>query len=691
MNIYWCKDCKVPIIGSVNISQSTEKNSSKLYDLFNKNYSDIDDLIIEKTLEKNSDSENVFLDYKLKKSNFDDWIDNFKLKINNWFNNNKSNNKYPSKLERGFEKILYQTNDKYNAFTSNLEDKYKIIIPYQKESFTELIEYLISKFKHLLKNCELSNGEISKYINKYSPILDQFVADKNKMLDLTCPSCNADLIYMAPDIRPVFMEERILLSEIFQVNFAKENIWKDHKSRYYIDGEKANFNLSDIYEVEITDRKIKQIKKRIEDNTKKVDFTKFIDYNDKHINRLINYSSDIIKKTTKVFSDRYQIISFSGGKDSTVVSDLVRKSLQDNHLLHIFGDTTLEFPTTYDYINKLREKDLPPFLVPDTSKHDFFKLVDRMGPPSRIISWCCSIFKTGPIGKLFHDISKENKILTYYGIRRNESIGRSQYSKISQSPKIEKQMVFSPIIDWKEVDIWLYLLKENVEYNKAYEYGYSRVGCWMCPNNSKWSEFLTKIFFPDKSKMWNDKLVKFAKNIGKPDPKTYVRNGKWKARHGGRGLSNYSSIQEGEPCTSDDNVITYNLSKKITPELYELFKPFGTLDYTIGNQLLNEIFILDSDNNDPIFSLQGNEGSNQLRIKIIRDDNTRLLIQRIECQLRKYQNCIYCSACRNVCPNDAISLVNGYKIDENKCDHCMKCVAHFHKGCLIVKALEDYQ
>ena len=638
MNIYWCNNCKVPIIGSVNICQGTE-NNNKLHDLFIKIYSDIDDLIIEKTLEKNSNSENLFSDYKTKKQDIDDWVDNFKLNINRWFSNNKENDRYVNKLERSFEKEL---------------------------------------------------NELNRNINTYSSIIGQFVIDNNEILNFACPECNTDLQYLAPDVRPVFMEERILLSEIFQKDYTEKNIWKDHNSRYYINGEKANFNLSDIYEINITNKQIKKIQNKIKDNAKEVDFTKFIKYNEKHINRLTKYSSDIIKKTKKVFSDRYQIVSFSGGKDSTVVSNLVRKSLSDNHILHIFGDTTLEFPTTYDYINKLREKDLPPFLIPDTSKHDFFKLVDRMGPPSRIISWCCNIFKTGPIGKLFQDISEESKILTYYGIRRNESIGRSRYSKISQSPKIEKQIVFSPIIDWKEVDIWLYLLKENVKYNKAYEYGYSRVGCWMCPNNSKWSEFLTKIFFPDKSKMWNDKLVKFAKNIGKPDPETYVKNGKWKARHGGRGLSNYSSIQEGEPCTSDDNVITYNLTKKITPELYELFKPFGTLDHTIGNKLLNEVFILDPDNNNPIFSLQGNEGSNQLRIKIIRDDNTRLLIQRIECQLRKYQNCIYCSACRNVCPNDAISLVKGYKIDDNKCDHCKKCIAHFHKGCLIVKALEDY-
>ena len=34
------------------------------------------------------------------------------------------------------------------------------------------------------------------------------------------------------------------------------------------------------------------------------------------------------------------MISFSGGKDSTVTSHLVRTALGSNDILHVFGDTT---------------------------------------------------------------------------------------------------------------------------------------------------------------------------------------------------------------------------------------------------------------------------------------------------------------------------------------------------------------
>ena len=42
-------------------------------------------------------------------------------------------------------------------------------------------------------------------------------------------------------------------------------------------------------------------------------------------------------------------VSFSGGKDSTVTSDIVRRAFSSNKVYHIFGDTTLEFPLTYEY------------------------------------------------------------------------------------------------------------------------------------------------------------------------------------------------------------------------------------------------------------------------------------------------------------------------------------------------------
>lgn len=61
-----------------------------------------------------------------------------------------------------------------------------------------------------------------------------------------------------------------------------------------------------------------------------------------------------------------------------------------------------------------------------------------------------------------------------------------------------------------------------------------------------------------------------------------------------------------------------------------------------------------------------------------------------ECQMRKYQFCIRCSACDSTCPHGAIDTIHGqYTIDENKCQHCKHCIAKFYNGCIMCDVLSS--
>ena len=66
-----------------------------------------------------------------------------------------------------------------------------------------------------------------------------------------------------------------------------------------------------------------------------------------------NYITEEAIRFVQQYRDKYEIedmmLSFSGGKDSTVTSHIVNRALGTNRVLHIFGDTTLEFPFTYEY------------------------------------------------------------------------------------------------------------------------------------------------------------------------------------------------------------------------------------------------------------------------------------------------------------------------------------------------------
>jgi phosphoadenosine phosphosulfate reductase len=206
-----------------------------------------------------------------------------------------------------------------------------------------------------------------------------------------------------------------------------------------------------------------------------------------------------IYQQIKKFNNRTPVVSFSGGKDSIVVSHLVRNTLNKQSVIHLFGDTTLEQPTTYQFLQEfMSQNESTPFFIERNDNSDFMDMCEQIGPPSRVKSWCCSVFKTGPMGTTLSQM--DMNILTFYGIRRSESLSRSKYKRVVHSPKLQKQIVASPIIDWLDIDIWLYILTENIPFNIAYRQGFSRVGCWCCPNNSEWSDMLSRLYYPDQYK-----------------------------------------------------------------------------------------------------------------------------------------------------------------------------------------------
>lgn len=163
----------------------------------------------------------------------------------------------------------------------------------------------------------------------------------------------------------------------------------------------------------------------------------------------------------------------------------------------------------------------------------------------------------------------------------------------------------SPIFFWKDIEIWLYILAEGIDFNNAYRLGYDRVGCWCCPNNNIRAQFLSRIYMPEKAKAWRSFLLDFASRIGKLDPEVYVDTGKWKARQGGNGLPSANDVKiRFTNCTAEDHAKIYRLVRSFDDELVGMFTPFGRVAPELGKKLLKEVVVLDSRTNVPILSLQ---------------------------------------------------------------------------------------
>ena len=356
-----------------------------------------------------------------------------------------------------------------------------------------------------------------------------------------CPICGRKTRYLTVDLRPVFPEERLLIALFLGKEagqFMNRSVWATG-SRYYIDGKPLSISVQAFAEADA-----EKISERIIASQEIIDYTfydknirLFIQANQHRLAYLKDEAFSFIQRAVKGYGEENIVISFSGGKDSTVTADIVTKALSNPSLVHIFGDTTLEFPTTIEYANRYRTAHpLAIFQIAKNDEQVFYDVCNDIGPPARMMRWCCSMFKTGPIARVINSMYRSQQVLTFYGIRKTESVSRSKYNRIesdAESIKIQQQTVASPIFFWKDIDIWLYILSEGIDFNAAYRIGYDRVGCWCCPNNNQRAQFLSRIYMPEESKKWRKFLIDFAKKIGKPDPEVYVDSEKWKARQGG--------------------------------------------------------------------------------------------------------------------------------------------------------------
>jgi len=517
-----------------------------------------------------------------------------------------------------------------------------------------------------------------------------------------CTLCNGNTTYLCADLRPVFPEERLLLEIIGAKPFAYHDkaIWASN-NRYYIDG-KVKLITTSFYKKN-SPKVIRELLDQYSVQNDYLYFNKsierFIKANQDRLNYLKDEAFTFVQSAAEKYPHESIVLSFSGGKDSTVTADLAARALSNPSLVHIFGDTTLEFPLTMEYAQRFRKNNPKAiFKVAKNKEQNFYKVCEDIGPPARMLRWCCSMFKTGPITRVLNSMYRDRDILTFYGIRKCESVSRSKYNRIednAEAVKIQKQKVASPIFYWKDIDIWLYVLGEQIDFNDAYRLGYARVGCWCCPNNNERAQFLSQIYMPEQAERWRNFLVDFAKRIGKPDAEVYVDTGKWKARQGGNGVVAAEDVKiKFTNCTAEENAKIYKLNKPVDDSFIQLFNPFGRIAPELGRKLINETIVIDIKTNVPILSIQpfSQDGYDfAVKVKTLNVAKHDDLQRMVGYQVRKFNACRKCLKCESLCKFGAISIYGDtYLINEQKCKRCKMCVTakYLDGGCLMDKYLK---
>lgn len=211
-------------------------------------------------------------------------------------------------------------------------------------------------------------------------------------------------------------------------------------------------------------------------------------------------------------------VSFSGGKDSTVLLHLARRIKPD--ITGIFSNTGLEYP---EIVNFVRQCENIKTIKPEKS---FKKVIDENGwpviskkvshiierlqnpsnknelsrkkslnkkygqtyylsekwrflinAPFKISAKCCDIMKKKPLAKY----GKESGEYPIIGVMAEEGGPREKSYKRFGCLIIDGDHIQArPMGFWRESDVWDYIKKYKIEYSDIYDKGEDRTGCMFC-------------------------------------------------------------------------------------------------------------------------------------------------------------------------------------------------------------------
>lgn len=226
------------------------------------------------------------------------------------------------------------------------------------------------------------------------------------------------------------------------------------------------------------------------------------------------------------------VVAYSGGKDSTLVLQLVYELIVDfgplaTKPVHVVAsDTRVEAPNVEEYLadrlarvaSHARANGLPIYVhrVQPTPEQSFWgNLIGKGYPsPTRWFRWCTTKMKIKPSRAVIDGIVREHGgVVLLLGTRLDESAGRAQRMEgratnsrgLNPHGEIPDALVMAPIADWSTDQVWEYLFTHNPPpwggthdfmldlYRQASggecpvvldlntpSCGGSRFGCWTC-------------------------------------------------------------------------------------------------------------------------------------------------------------------------------------------------------------------
>lgn len=135
---------------------------------------------------------------------------------------------------------------------------------------------------------------------------------------------------------------------------------------------------------------------------------------------------------------------------------------------------------TYEVMEQIREK----YGISIESQFPDREAVEKLEKEKGLYSFrqsienrkeCCNIRKVVPLNRM---LSQLEAWIT--GLRRSQAVTRTDTPKVEINVPRKGLVKINPLIDWSNEQVWDYIKKNKVPYNKLHDTGYPSIGCSPC-------------------------------------------------------------------------------------------------------------------------------------------------------------------------------------------------------------------
>ncbi len=196
-------------------------------------------------------------------------------------------------------------------------------------------------------------------------------------------------------------------------------------------------------------------------------------------------AEEILAWAIKRFHPKIALASSFGAEDVVLIDMLVKI---DPHIPVFTLDTGRLNEETYEVMDRIRLK----YKISVESYFPDYKAVEKLEKDKGFYSFresvenrveCCGIRKVEPLKRALKGLEA-----WITGLRHEQSVTRKNIQAIESDEAHGGIVKINPLVDWSQEQVWAYIKKNAVPYNKLHDLGYPSIGCAPCTRAVKSGE-----------------------------------------------------------------------------------------------------------------------------------------------------------------------------------------------------------